>query len=83
MKLFFPASGNIPTYATSNGLIFGIGDRRHFFVFDPIQRKVLHEEDTAAHLGPTCYQQGASLVFTQGPDGTLYMLFARALPRWT
>lgn len=67
-------------HATSNGLIFGIGDRRHFFVFDPIQRKVLHEEDTAAHLGPTCYQQGPR-VFTQGPDGTLYMLFTKGVAK--
>jgi len=67
-------------HAASNGLIYGIGDRRHFFVFDPVQRTVLYEEDAGAHLGPTCYQQGPR-VFTQGPDGTLYMLFARGVAK--
>src|SRR5262249_53755173 len=36
-----------------NGLVYGFADRTRFFVFDPAQRKVVHEQDTGAAFGPT------------------------------
>jgi|GEM_PF-576935 len=41
-----------------DGLVYGVADRKRFFVFDPAQRKVIHEEDTEAKFGSTNSQQG-------------------------
>jgi len=62
------------------GLVYGIADRKLFFVFDPAQRRVVHEQNTATPFGGTCYQQGAR-VFVHDEDGTVYVLFARGIAR--
>ncbi|MHC4398133.1 MAG: Vgb family protein [Planctomycetota bacterium] len=62
------------------GLVLGIADRKRFFVFDPAQRKVVHEEDTQAKLGLSVSQQGPR-VFVPGPDGAIYMLFVKGVAR--
>ncbi len=66
--------------AAPNGLVYGIADRRQFFVFDPAQRKVIHTGNITDQLGPSCYQQGPR-VFVPGPEGTLYMLFQKGIAR--
>jgi hypothetical protein len=63
-----------------NGLVYGVADRKRFFVFDPSVRKVVHEEDTEARFGPTNSQQGPR-VFVPSPDGKLYMLFVKGVAR--
>ncbi len=63
-----------------NGLVYGVADRKRFFVFDPAERKVLYEEDTTATVGLTNWQQGPR-VFVLSPDGKLYMLFAKGVAR--
>jgi len=63
-----------------NGLVFGFADRKRFFVFDPAQRKVIHEEDTEAKFGVTNSQQGPR-VFVLGPDDTIYILFVKGIAR--
>jgi len=63
-----------------NGLVYGVADRKRFFVFDPAKRKVVHEEDTEARFGPTNSQQGPR-VFVLSPDGKLYMLFVKGVAR--
>jgi len=63
-----------------NGLVYGVADRRRFFVFDPAKREIVHEEDTGATFGATNSQQGPR-VFVPSPDGTLYMLFAKGIAR--
>ena len=40
------------------GLIYGIADRKKFFVFDAAKRAVVYERDVAADLGLTTGQQG-------------------------
>ncbi len=67
-------------HAAPNGLVCGVADSKRFFVFDPAQRKVVHEENTAEKFGPTCHQQGPR-VFVPGPDGALYMLFHKGIAR--
>ena len=61
-----------------NGLVYGLIERGRFFVFDPDQKTVVHEEDTAARFGPTSYQQGPR-VFVLGPEGAIYMLFVKGV----
>jgi hypothetical protein len=61
-----------------NGLIFGILNRRRFFVFDPALRKVIHEEFTMDTFGKTNYQQGPR-VFVLGPTGEVFILFEKGI----
>lgn len=61
-----------------DGLVFGVADQRHFFVFDPAARKIVHQEDTTGSLGRTTSQQGPR-VFVTGPDGLVYMLFVQGI----
>jgi hypothetical protein len=63
-----------------NGLVYGVADRKHFFVFDAAKREVIHERDTDAEFGPSCSQQGPR-VFVQNPEGVLYMLFQKGIAR--
>lgn len=66
--------------AAPNGLVYGIADLKQFFVFDPAQRKVIHQEDTMPKFGPSSYQQGPR-VFVLSPEGALYMLFRKGVAR--
>jgi len=61
-----------------DGLIFGILNRRCFFVFDPAQRKVVHEEFTMDTFDKTNYQQGPR-VFVHGSEGELFILFMKGI----
>jgi hypothetical protein len=63
-----------------NGLVYGVADRKRFFVFDPAKREVVHEENTEARFGPTTSQQGPR-VFVLSPDGKLHMLFVKGVAR--
>jgi len=62
------------------GLVYGFADRMRFFVFDPAQRKVIHEQKTPAELGPMAFQQGPR-TFVCGPKNEVYTLFARGIGR--
>ncbi len=61
-----------------NGLIYGIADGIHFFVFDAAQRKVIYQENTSSTLGHATNQQGPR-VFVLSPEGKLYMLFNKGI----
>lgn len=63
-----------------DGLVYGIAERKHFFVFEPASRKVIHEENVEARFGPTNYQQGPRILVL-GPDGTLFILFVKGIAR--
>ena len=62
------------------GLIYGIADRKRFFVFDAAKRTVVYERDVSADLGPTTGQQGPR-IFVRGVEGTIYVLFVRGITR--
>jgi hypothetical protein len=62
------------------GLIYGIADRKKFFVFDAAKRKVVYEKDVAAEFGPTTPEQGPR-AFVHGPEGEIYMLFVKGIAR--
>ncbi len=62
------------------GLVYGVADLVRFFVFDPVTREVVHEENLEGSLGRTASQQQAR-IFIMAPDNVLYMLFARGVAR--
>jgi len=64
----------------ANGIVYGIADAVRFFAFDPVERRLLHVEETEAQFGPTGYQQGQRKLVT-GPDGALYAIFLKAITR--
>lgn len=66
--------------AGPGGLIYGIADRKLFFVFDPAKRTVLAEQDVEAELGHAAYHQGPR-VFIKGPKGAVYALFSKGIAR--
>jgi len=63
-----------------NGLVYGVADRKRFFVFDPAKREVVHEQDTESKFGRTISHQGPR-VFVLDSDGMLYMLFVKGIAR--
>jgi hypothetical protein len=80
-EVVFPGvQGYTDMCAGPDGLVYGVADRTRFFVFDPSQRKVIHEEDLADGLGSTNSQQGPR-VFVRAPDETIYMLFSKGIAR--
>jgi hypothetical protein len=78
--LFPGVQGYTDLCLNPDGLVYGFADRSRFFVFDPAQRKVVHEEDTQAGFGPTASQQGPR-VFVPGPKGEIYVLFVKGIAR--
>jgi hypothetical protein len=63
-----------------DGLVYGMADRKRFFVFDPAHRKVVREENTEVRFGLTNFQQGPR-VFVFSPDETMYVLFEKGIAR--
>ncbi|MFH1743293.1 MAG: hypothetical protein ABIH23_30170 [bacterium] len=61
-----------------NGLVYGVADRKIFFVFDPAKREVIHQENTLEKFGHTISHQGPR-VFVLSPDGKIYMLFNKGV----
>ena len=63
-----------------NGVIYGIADGARFFVFDPEARAIVREEEVISRFGRTVSHQGPR-VFVVGPDGTVYLLFAKGIAK--
>ena len=63
-----------------NGCVWGIVDHRRFFVFDPVQRKVVHQADAGTRFGSTVMQQGPR-VFVRASENEIYMLFMKGVVR--
>ena len=61
-----------------SGTVYGIADRRRFFVFDPGGRKVIHQRELESEFGPTTSQQGPR-VFVTAPDGAIFILFTKGI----
>jgi len=62
------------------GLVYGFADRARFFVFNPAERKVVHEENTQDRFGLTAMHQGPR-VFVVGREGAIYVLFHKGIAR--
>ncbi|MGB7161496.1 MAG: hypothetical protein WBD40_25780, partial [Tepidisphaeraceae bacterium] len=65
---------------TSSGLVYGVADRKTFFVFDPAKRAIVHQADVEPTLGLTSFEQSPR-VFVPGPAGEIYMAFAKGIVR--
>ena len=72
----------VPVYteltAAPGGLIYGVADRKLFFIFDPAKRSVVYQESIGKDFGLTVTQQGAR-VFVKGPKGEIYVLCANGI----
>jgi len=66
--------------AGPKGLVYGLADRRVFFVFDFAKRTIVTQQDVEAELGRAAYHQGPR-VFVAGPKGAVYALFAKGIAR--
>jgi len=63
-----------------NGLIYGIADRKQFFVFDAAKRTIVYKRDLSTDLGLTTGEQGPR-IFVCDPQGTVYILFVKGIAR--
>ena len=54
-----------------NGLVYGIADRKTFFVFDVVKRKVVHQGSVS---GPIPYQQGPRILIASPQN--IYILYS-------
>lgn len=61
------------------GMVYGIADRRLFFAFDPVTRRIVHTQDISG-FGPMPHQQGPRF-FINGPNGGIYVLFRKGIAR--
>ena len=77
----FPGAQNYTDLgAGPDGLVFGFVDQKRFFVFDPVKRRIVHEEATDTKFGPTTSQQGPR-VFVLDGQGKFYVLFVKGIAR--
>ncbi len=61
-----------------DGLVYGIADYKRFFVFDPVNRMIVYQQDVEAVLGRTTSQQSPR-IFVKGPDHEIYLLFVKGI----
>ena len=65
---------------SKNGLVYGFADRKIFFVFDPKQKKIVHQQETQSTFGLSTSQQGPR-VFVVSEEGEVYILFVKGVAR--
>jgi len=61
-----------------DGLVYGITDRKRFFVFDPVKHVVIYEQDVPANFGTTPAKESLR-VFIIGPNREMYLLFKNGI----
>ncbi len=61
------------------GLIYGIADRKVFFVFDADKQQLVRQQDLA-EFGVTAAEQSPR-IFTKGENGKVYILFRKGIAR--
>ncbi|MHC4795950.1 MAG: hypothetical protein ACYTF1_04830, partial [Planctomycetota bacterium] len=64
-----------------NGLVYGLADRQRFFVFDPANRKAIHQMNTEVEFGTASGQQQGPRYFVLDSQGNVYILFAQCIAR--
>jgi len=60
------------------GLVYGITDLKKFFVFDPVKREVVYQQDLEASFGRTVADQSPR-VFVVGPKKEIYILCSKGI----
>lgn len=61
-----------------DGLVYGITDFKKFFVFDPIKRIIVNQQDVEANFGKTSAEQSPR-IFIFGPKKEIYLLFVKGI----
>jgi len=68
------------TYGIEENADFLIGGDPLFFVFDPVSKKIIHQEKLPAEYGTLTGAQ-APRVMHMGPDGKIYLLLSKSIVR--
>ena len=61
-----------------DGLVYGIADRKIFFVFDAKKKEIIYQYDLMPEFGITTFQQ-CPRVFVYGPGNKIYILFRKGI----
>jgi hypothetical protein len=65
-------------WAGPSGMVFGIADRKIFFVFDPSIKSIVYKKDVSEDFGLSAAEQGPR-VFVPGGNGSIYVLFQKGV----
>ncbi len=80
-KAVFPGVQDYTDLCPGPGtLVFGLADRKRFFVFDWAKRKVVHEEIVSERFSLSTSAQGPR-AFVRGPGDAIYILFLKGIVR--
>lgn len=78
-KALFP---NVQEYSdicvAPDGLVYGVTDRKRFFVFDPVKLSVIYQQDIPSDFGTTPARESIR-VFIHAPNNQLYLLFKNGI----
>ena len=78
-KVLFPGVQEYSDLCVApDGLVYGITDRKQFFVFDPVKLSVVHQQDIPADFGTTPAKESIR-VFIHAPNNQLYLLFKNGI----
>ena len=78
-KVLFPGVQSYTDMCINpEGLVYGITDRKTFFVFDAEKKKVIHQQSLQEEFGLTTAEQ-CPRVFVHGPKKEIYILFAKGI----
>jgi len=78
-KAVFPGVQHYSDMCTGrDGLIYGITDYKNFFVFDPVKKMVIHQQDCEPIFGKTASSQSPR-IFVSGPKKEIYVLFVKGI----
>ncbi len=78
-KVLFPGVQEYSDICVApDGLVYGITDRKRFFVFDPVKRSVIHQQDIPAEFGTTPAKESLR-VFIHAPNNQLFLLFKNGI----
>ena len=61
-----------------DGMVYGITDYNEFFVFDPVKRMIVHQENVGTRFGRTVAEQSPR-IFVVGPKKEIYILFVKGI----
>lgn len=76
-KVLFPGAQEYSEMrSVPGGLVYGIVDKKTFFVFDAAKKIIVHQQDLTEKFGPTTAEQSPR-IFVDGPKGEFYILFAK------
>jgi hypothetical protein len=67
-------------FTRKDGKVYGIADRRIFFVFDPDTRQVIYQKDVSSEFGYSVAEQSPR-VFIKGDGEDIYVLFVNAIAK--